>query len=105
MDADASLPRRFRWRWIVAGVAVDIVGLLFVPGLSWERRPFGTWIALVLFPYGMMSNSPILWLAPLPVYGLVLASFAQGRHWKKWCYAFAIFHTVNACVAAKIYYR
>jgi hypothetical protein len=105
MDSGTSLPQKFRWRWIAVGVTADILGLLFVPNLNMDRHPFGTWMALVLFPYGMISNSPILWLAPLPVYGLALASFAQGRHWKKWCYAFAIFHTLNACLAAKMYYR
>ena len=105
--------RGFRWQWIAAGFMADVVGLMIVPAYNWTAHPVETWLSLIFFPYGMMSGlSPLLkgpaaflWLAPLPLYGILLATMTGRRHIRIGCYCLAALHTVAAGIATIKYFR
>ena len=113
MNATSTTAHMFRWRWIAAGFVADLVGMFIVPGYDWTSRPVQTWLSLILFPFGMMSDlaplfkppALICWFAPLPIYGLLFATVAQGRHWRIWCYSISVLHTLAAAFATMRYFR
>lgn len=121
-DAGVPIAQKFGWQWLVAGILAD-AAVLLVPAYNWEGKPLGTWTALVVFPYGMiwtdlkpLSHIPvlkmfhtascyILWFAPLPIFGLIMALASRVRRLRVCGYVLMIMHTLVACIAAMMYYR
>jgi hypothetical protein len=61
MQATPETPlRKIRWRWLLAGIAVPLFGLLF-PG-SGHPSPELEWLGIVLFPYRCYSSGVGVWL-------------------------------------------
>jgi hypothetical protein len=100
----------FRWRWLVAGFLADLSGLFFIPAYNWTGHPVQTWLTLVIFPFGMLSDfAPLLklppliyWFAPLLIYGLLLSFVPRKR---LWFYSLAILHTAAAVIACVKYFK
>ena len=119
MQAATTTPRRFRWEWILAGIVATFVVGSLEPAYNPEGRPFSTWLTLMFMPYGIISSESgffrahmdlwplekVLALAPLPLYGLVLALLYRTRYFRVGCHLLLVMHTVAACVAAMMYYR
>jgi hypothetical protein len=109
-----TAPPGFAWRWLVFGVLANI-GILFVPAYNWEGRPISTWLALVLFPYGMLwSDFGAAWFydhwVVVPwLYRLTVVLHLDPRGWLLrylfWFGPFVAYGMVLALVARQRWWR
>jgi hypothetical protein len=109
MNNSASVLKKVRWKWILIALVIDVMGLVPMPDPG--RNPGLAWLTMIAFPFQWLYGwlylpslralpQQLIWLCgPLLVYGVLLATVAQGPRWRIWFYSIACFHTTVAMVA------